>query len=103
MFALPSEWGTRNLPKPSVVYAFAAILDKEEFQKLCHSERRRMGVGGVTSALGDGAPWGWNVTQNGLIEGACKNLIGKRLKQTGAYTLTGMLEIPVRNLKMLIL
>ena len=32
---------------------------------------------------------------SGLIEGACKNLVGKRLKQTGASVLIGMLEIPV--------
>ena len=35
--------------------AFAAIVDKEEFQELCQPERRRLGVGNVSSALGDGA------------------------------------------------
>ena len=59
--ALPSEWATRNLLKPSVVYAFAAIMDKEEFQGLCHTMRRCWGVGGVSSALGDGAKWIGNV------------------------------------------
>lgn len=59
--ALPSDWATRELLKPSVVYAFAAIMDKEEFQEHCQTMRRRWGVGGVSSALGDGAKWIWNV------------------------------------------
>jgi len=33
--------------KPTVVSAFAAIESKEEFQKRCQDERRRLGVGGV--------------------------------------------------------
>jgi hypothetical protein len=59
--ALPSEWGTRKLPKPSAVYAFASIASKEEFQERCNMERRRLGVGNVSSALGDGAKWIWNI------------------------------------------
>ena len=107
--ATPSEWNTRKLPEPNVVSAFAAIADKGEFQEMCQSMRRRLGVGGVSSALGDGAKWIWNVVWevfgkteecldvyhrerlasgrvigSGLIEGACKNLVGRRLKQTGA-------------------
>ena len=35
------------------------------------------------------------VIGSGLIEGACKNLVGRRFKQTGASVLIGMLEIPV--------
>jgi hypothetical protein len=62
-FALPSEWHTRRLPEPTVVSAFAAIVDKEGFLELCQSERRRLGVGGVSSTLGDGAKWIWNVSQ----------------------------------------
>ncbi|MDR0328445.1 MAG: hypothetical protein LBI05_09140, partial [Planctomycetaceae bacterium] len=50
----------RDLPKPTVVSAFAAIENKEEFQKRCQNERR-LGVGGVTSALGDGALWIWSL------------------------------------------
>jgi hypothetical protein len=61
--ALPSQWHTRILPEPTVVAAFAAILDKEEFQQLCHSMRRCFGVGGVSSTLGDGAKWLWNVSR----------------------------------------
>ena len=61
--ALPSEWHTRILPDPTLVYAFASIVDKEEFQKLCQSMRRNLGVGGVSSALGDGAKWIWNVVR----------------------------------------
>jgi hypothetical protein len=61
--ALPTEWTTRNLPKPSVAYAFASILGKEDFQERCNMERRRLGVGGVSSALGDGAKWIWNIVR----------------------------------------
>jgi hypothetical protein len=63
LFALPSEWHTRNLPDPTAVSAFAAIVDKEEFRELCQQMRRLLGVGGVSSALGDGAKWIWNVTK----------------------------------------
>jgi len=59
--AFPSEWASRSLPEPSVVSAFAAIVDKEGFQELCQTMRRTLGVGGVSSALGDGAKWVWNV------------------------------------------
>jgi hypothetical protein len=58
--ATPSEWNTRKLPQPTAVSAFAALVDKEEFQERCHSMRRRLGVGGISSALGDGAKWIWN-------------------------------------------
>ena len=62
-FALPSEWATRKLPDTTVVSAFASIVDKEEFQERCQKMRRSLGVGGVSSALGDGAKWIWNVSQ----------------------------------------
>jgi hypothetical protein len=52
--ATPAEWATRDLPEPTVV---AAIENKKEFQERCQKERRRVGVGGVKSALGDGAKW----------------------------------------------
>ena len=39
----------------------SAIVDKEGFQELCQTMRHRLGVGGVSSALGDGAKWIWNV------------------------------------------
>ena len=58
--ALPEEWATRDLLKPTVVSAFAAIESAKDFQERCQRERRRMGVGGVTSALGDGALWRWS-------------------------------------------
>jgi hypothetical protein len=61
--ALPEEWATRLLPKPSAVYAFAAIESKEEFQERSQNERRRLGIGGVSSALGDGAKWIWNIVR----------------------------------------
>jgi hypothetical protein len=61
--ALPSEWHTRKLPEPSVVAAFAAIVDKEGFQERCQTMRRCLGVGGMSSTLGDGAKWIWNVSR----------------------------------------
>ena len=61
--ALPSQRHTRKLPEPTVVAAFAAILDKEEFQELCQTMRRCFGVGGVSSTLGDGAKWLWNLSR----------------------------------------
>jgi hypothetical protein len=59
--ASPAEWATRDLPEPSAVSAFAAIESKEEFQGRCKQERHRLGVGGVTSTLGDGAKWIWSL------------------------------------------
>jgi hypothetical protein len=61
--ATPSEWNTRKLPDPTVVSAFAAVVDKEEFQEMCQSMRRLLGVGGVSSALGDGALWIWSLVR----------------------------------------
>jgi len=62
--ALPSEWSRRLLPKPTMVSAFATIVDKEGFQKMCQMMRRTLGVGSVSSALGDGAKWIWNVVRD---------------------------------------
>ena len=59
--ATPEEWSTRDLPEPTVVSAFAAIENKEEFQERCQRERRRLGVGRVISTLGDGAKWIWSL------------------------------------------
>jgi hypothetical protein len=61
--ATPAEWASRFLPEPSAVYAFASIASKEEFQEQCRVERRRVGVGGVSAALGDGAKWIWNIVR----------------------------------------
>lgn len=61
--AKPEEWATRDLPKPSTVYAFASISNKEEFQSQCNIERRRLGIGNVSSALGDGSKWIWNIVR----------------------------------------
>ena len=62
--ATPEEYETREVPKPTVVSAFAAIETKEVFQERCQHERRRVGVGGVSSALGDGAAWIWNIVRD---------------------------------------
>ena len=55
------DWESRYLPAPSMVYAFAEIIDKAGFQKRVDATRRQLGVGGITSALGDGAKWLWNI------------------------------------------
>ena len=64
---LPNENGVRgrfrgngthgNCRKTSAVSALAIIGNKAEFQEYCQSERRRLGVGGVSSTVADGAPW----------------------------------------------
>lgn len=59
--ATPLEWNRRELPEFSIVSAFAALENKEEFQERCRAESRRLGVNEVTSALGDGALWIWNL------------------------------------------
>jgi len=59
--AEPSEWATRDLPEPTALYAVAAIEDKESFQTRCQEMRRFLGVGSITSALGDGALWIWSL------------------------------------------
>ena len=59
--ATPAEWESRELPEFSVVSAFAAIENKDEFQERCQAESRRLGVSEVASALGDGALWIWSI------------------------------------------
>ena len=55
--ATASEWDTRKLPEPNAVYAVAAIEEKEKFQERVQEMRRFLGIGGITSALADGAVW----------------------------------------------
>ena len=43
------------------MYAVAAIEDKEDFQKRVQAMRRFLGIGGITSALADGAVWIWSL------------------------------------------
>ena len=59
--ALPSEWDTRKLPEPTATYAVASIENKEEFQERVQEMRRFLGIGGISSALGDGAVWIWSI------------------------------------------
>jgi hypothetical protein len=59
--AEPFEWESRDLPEPNALYAVAAIEEKKEFQERCQTMRRFLGVGGITSALGDGALWIWSI------------------------------------------
>jgi hypothetical protein len=57
--ALPEEWNSRDLPDTTVSVAVAAIESKTEFQERCNDLRRTLGVGGLLTALGDGAAWIW--------------------------------------------
>ncbi|GHT15944.1 hypothetical protein FACS1894170_13450 [Planctomycetales bacterium] len=131
--ALPHEWDSRELPKPTVNMAMATLDKIDEFTERCKEFRFNLGVGGGVSVLGDGAHWIWNLSPklfgntaecldifhaaehisgcgkalfkdaeqqrcwfedtrlfsgraigSGVVEGACKNLVGRRLKQTGA-------------------
>ena len=59
--ATPSEWDTREFPEPNATYAVAAIEGKEDFQERVQAMRRFLGIGGITSALADGAVWIWSI------------------------------------------
>ena len=58
----PEEYGTRELPEPTVVSAFAAIESKAEFQERCQKERRRLGVGLCAALYSDQWKQCWNST-----------------------------------------
>jgi hypothetical protein len=59
--ATASEWDTRELPDPNAVYAVAAVEAKEKFQERVQEMRCFLGIGGITSALADGAVWIWSL------------------------------------------
>jgi hypothetical protein len=64
----PEQWGNRNkreLPDIETCVAFAAIEDKETFQKRFAYWRYwlRLGAKEDLSALGDGAAWLWNIVR----------------------------------------
>ena len=80
-------------------------VSKEQFRRHWNGWAKRLEVADeMISILGDGAHWIWdaatltfakrdevldvyhgleNISNCGQVEGTCKNLIGKRLKQTG--------------------
>lgn len=53
----------RDLPKPSVRYAVAAIEPSEEFGPRCKAEAEKLGLTDPSklTVLGDGAAWIWNL------------------------------------------
>ena len=61
--ALPDQWDDRKLPSIGASIAFAAVEEKEQFQKRFHYWRRHLCLGstGDISALGDGAVWIWSI------------------------------------------
>ncbi|GHT19778.1 hypothetical protein FACS1894189_8720 [Planctomycetales bacterium] len=60
--ALPHEWDSRELPKPTVNMAMATLDKIDEFTERCKEFRCHLGVGGGVSVLGDGAHWIWNLS-----------------------------------------
>ena len=62
---LPEQWAERPLPRHNACVAFAAVEEKEPFQKRFAFWRShlRLGSTGDISALGDGAAWIWNITK----------------------------------------
>jgi len=64
----PEQWGKRNrqeLPEIETCVAFAAVEEKEQFQKRLAYWRSwlRLGATSDISALGDGAAWLWNIVR----------------------------------------
>jgi hypothetical protein len=99
-FALPSEWGTRHLPRPHMSVAFAALEEKDIFCRRWVSWSHRLKIRDrlpTMSVLGDGAHWIWNgsklmfgETKEHLdIYHALKNLgdCGKELFRAGSVEL----------------
>jgi hypothetical protein len=60
---LPEQWANRPLPRHNACVAFAAVEEKEQFQKRFAFWRSwlRLGSTGDISALGDGAVWIWSI------------------------------------------
>ena len=60
---LPERWAERPLPRHNACVAFAAVEEKEQFQKRFAFWRYhlRLGSTGDLSALGDGAAWIWSI------------------------------------------
>jgi hypothetical protein len=75
--ATAAEWDSRVLPAPTARVAFAAVEPIERFaprlgvwaaRRMSHAHRLRAG-----RSIG-----------SGMVEGAAKNLLGKRMERTGA-------------------
>jgi hypothetical protein len=60
--ATPQEWASRDLPRPHVSIAFAAIEEKDVFRKHWGHWLNRLKITdpGMVSTLADGAPWIWD-------------------------------------------
>lgn len=69
------DFAQRDLPKPSVRRAIAAIEASEQFGLRCREESRRLGLPDVKqlTILGDGAEWIWNLAHD-RFPGAEENL-----------------------------
>jgi len=72
---LPERWAERPLPRHNACVAFAAVEEKEQFQKRFAFWRYhlRLGSTGDISALGDGAAWIWSII--GLVFGKIRECL----------------------------
>ncbi len=63
--ATPAEWDTRELPKPTIRVAIAAIEESSEFAKRVRAEADRLNatLAETVTVLGDGAEWIWNLAE----------------------------------------
>lgn len=68
--ATPDEWATRELPKPHVRIAFAAIEDSDSFGGRWNAWCGRLGLldTSVITMLADGAKWLWEEQRQHLTE-----------------------------------
>jgi hypothetical protein len=59
------DFGTRQLPKPSVRHVVAAIETAEQFGLRCQAQVQEIGLSDATplTVLGDGAEWIWNLAE----------------------------------------
>lgn len=59
----PQDFEDRDLPKPTVRHAIAAIETAEEFGPRCKAEAEKLGFDDPSklTVLGDGAAWIWNL------------------------------------------
>ncbi len=67
--ATPEEWGTRELPRPSVRVGFAAIEASDRFGTRWDQWAARLGIKdyATITVLADGAKWIWEEARQNLV------------------------------------
>ena len=63
--ATPTEWDSRELPRPTIGIVVAAIEDAESFTERVRAESDRLNatLAGAITVAGDGAEWIWNLAE----------------------------------------